>query len=332
MTLPIDLDRQFEAFRSSFDAMAREIGQRIVGQTEAIDAALTSLVVGGHLLLEGLPGTGKTLLVRTLADVLDLSFRRIQCTPDLTPTDVIGTYVIHETPQGRRTFEFQKGPLFANLVLADQVNRTTPKTQSALLEAMEEDSITVSTESFPLPQPYLVVATQNPLEMEGTYPLPEAQMDRFLLMAVLPPPNAAEMDQILERTTAAERVRLRKIADGSRILEMREVVRHVPIAPEARRFAIALVAATRPDSDQAPELVRRFVRHGAGTRGVQAVVLAAKARALVAGRSEATNDDLRAVARPALRHRVVLNFEGAAENVPMDNVIDAVVAGLESRL
>jgi MoxR-like ATPase len=312
--------------------MAREIGQRIVGQTEAIDAALTSLVVGGHLLLEGLPGTGKTLLVRTLADVLDLSFRRIQCTPDLTPTDVIGTYVIHETPQGRRTFEFQKGPLFANLVLADQVNRTTPKTQSAMLEAMEEDSITVSTESFPLPQPYLVVATQNPLEMEGTYPLPEAQMDRILLMAVLPPPNAAEMDQILERTTTAERIKLRKITDGSRILEMREVVRHVSVGPEARRFAIALVAATRPDSDQAPEMVRRFVRHGAGTRGVQAVVLAAKVRALVAGRSEATGDDLRAVARPALRHRVVLNFEGAAENVPMDNVIDAVVAGSESGL
>jgi len=325
MSINSEMERQLEAFRADFDALKREVGKVIVGREDVVESTLIALVAGGHVLLEGLPGMGKTVLVRTLAAVLDLSFQRIQCTPDLMPADVIGTYVIMETPQGRRTFEFQKGPLFANIVLADQLNRTTPKTQSALLEAMDEESITVSTETFRLPQPYFVIATQNPLEMEGTYPLPEAQIDRFFFKALMRPPSEDEMGQILDRTTEAETIITRKILDGGRIREMGELVRQIPIADEIRRWAIAVVAATHPEHQRAPASVRRFVGCGSSPRGAQAMVLGAKIRAVLEGRYHVSSADLRSVCHPALRHRLILNFEGQAENVSPDTLIDNVL-------
>ena len=321
---------QVEGFRSDFEALRREIAKRVVGQDEAVQAVLTAMVAGGHVLLESPPGLGKTLLARTLAEVVDLSFRRIQCTPDLMPADVIGTYVIVETPQGRRTFEFQKGPLFANLVLADQINRTSPKTQSALLEAMEEDAITVSTESFPLPRPYLVVATQNPWEMEGTFPLAEAQIDRFMLKCVLKPPGGAQLEQILGLIAEPPAIRPRKIVDARRVLEMGQLVRGVALCDSLRRWVVSVVAASQPDDDRAPEPVRRFVRHGASPRGAQAMVLAAKVAAIVAGRDEVAYEDVHAAAYPALRHRLILNFEGAAEQVSPEALIDGILGAVPS--
>jgi MoxR-like ATPase len=241
------------------------------------------------------------------------------------PADVIGTYVILETPQGRRTFEFRKGPLFANLVLADHVNRAPPRTQSALLQAMDEEAITVSTESFSLPRPYLVLATQNPLESEGTYPLPDAQLDRFLFHVILRPATADQLDAILERTTEAHGVAVRKIADGERILQMREVAYQVPVSAEVRRWAVSLVAASQPDSPYAPAAVRQYLRYGAGPRGAQAIVLAAKVRAVLAGRGAVEREDLRAAAKPALRHRLILNPEGLADNVSPDALLDQLL-------
>jgi len=330
MSTPSEMEKRLEAFRGDFEALRHEIGKVIVGQADVVRDLLTALIAGGHVLLEGLPGTGKTVLVRTLAAVVDLGFSPIQCTPDLMPADVIGTYVIMETPQGRRTFEFQKGPLFANLVLVDHINRTTPKTQSALLEAMDEEAITVSTETFRLPEPYFLVATQNPLELEGTYPLPEAQVDRFFFKLVVRAANEAEMDAILDRTTEPEEAPLRVVADGRRIGELGEMVRQVPIAPEVRRFGIAVVAATHPESPKAPTRVRQYVRHGASVRGAQAMVLASKLRAILDGRFHVSTEDLRAVASAALRHRLVLNFEGQAENVNPDELIEEILQSVKA--
>ncbi len=325
MSATSGLDRELERFRADFDALTREVHKTIVGQQEAVEGVLTALVAGGHVLLEGLPGTGKTRLAQSLCDVLDLGFQRIQCTPDLMPTDVIGTYVIMETAQGRRSFEFQRGPLFSNVVLAEQINRTTPKTQSALLEAMDEESITVSTETFPLPRPFFLLATQNPLEMEGTYPLPEAQIDRFFFKLVMGPPDVDEMETILDRTTEAERPVTRKVVDGDRIGEMHQLVLRVPIAREVRGWGISVVAATRPEADRAPESVRRYVRYGCGPRGAQALVLAAKIRAVLEGRAEVSIGDLRSVCRASLRHRLMLNFEGQGEGVSPDAILDDVL-------
>jgi len=320
-----DIQEKLAGFRDDFSALEDEIGKVVVGQADVVEGVLTALVAGGHVLLEGLPGTGKTVLVRALAGAVDLTFQRIQCTPDLMPTDMIGTYVIMETPQGRRAFEFHRGPLFANVVLADQINRTTPKTQSALLEAMDEESITVSTETFRLPRPYFVVATQNPLEMEGTYPLPEAQIDRFFFKLLLGRPTCDEIEQILDRTTEPRQVKPRKIVDGRRIEEMGRLARQVRIADETRRWAVSVVATTDPDADGAPDAVRRFVRHGCSPRGAQAMVLAAKVRAVLEGRCQVSCADLRSVAHAALRHRVILNFEAEAENVSTDTIIDRVL-------
>lgn len=322
----VELEQKFEAFRADFERLRREIGKALVGQADVVEGVLTALVVGGHVLLEGLPGMGKTALAQILADVLDVSFQRIQCTPDLMSADIIGTYVIMETPEGRRTFEFQRGPLFSNIVLADQINRAMPKTQSALLEAMDDTTVTVSTETFELPLPYFVIATQNPLELEGTFPLPEAQLDRFLFKLTMNRPTPEEMETILDRTTEAEAVITQPVVDGPRILEMGELIRHVKISTDLRRKAIHLVTSTDPADPAAPEPVRRYVAHGAGPRGAQALVLAAKTRALVAGRTEVAPADVRGASAMALRHRIVLNFDGQAEGISPDSLLDQIVS------
>jgi len=328
MAEPIPIEQQLKGFRSDFDALRHEIGKIIVGQEDVVDGTLTAVVAGGHVLFEGVPGLGKTALVRALAEVVELSFRRIQFTPDLMPADLMGTYVIMETPQGRRTFEFQPGPLFANIILADQINRGMPKTQSALLEAMEGQSISVSNETFQLPKPFFVMATQNPMEMEGTFPLPEPEIDRFFFKLLLSPPSVEQIEAIVERTTEGEPPIVSRVLDGRRILEMRQIARNVAIPAEVRRGAISLVAATHPGFPQAPEIVRRYVCYGSSPRGAQALVAAAKVRAAADGRGEVSAADVRRAAHAALRHRLILNFEGQAENVHPDLVIEAILESM----
>ena len=322
----VELDQKFEAFRADFESLRREIGKAFVGQSEVVDGVLTALVVGGHVLLEGLPGMGKTSLAHTLAEVVDISFQRIQCTPDLMSADIIGTYVIMETPEGRRTFEFQRGPLFSNIVLADQITRAMPKTQSALLEAMDDTTVTVSTETFELPLPYFVIATQNPLELEGTFPLPEAQLDRFLFKLTMKRPTPDEMETILDRTTESESVMIQSVVDGARILEMGDLIRQVKIGTDLRRKAIRLVTSTDPADSGAPDLVQRYVVHGAGPRGAQALILAAKTQALLAGRREVAAADIRAGCAMSLRHRIALNFDGLAEGISTDSLLEQIVS------
>jgi MoxR-like ATPase len=290
---------------------------------------LTALIAGGHVLLEGVPGLGKTLLVRTLADSLSLKFQRIQFTPDLMPADLIGTNVMLDTPEGGRRFEFQRGPIFANLLLADEINRATPKTQSALLEAMQERSVTVAGTTHRLAPPFFVLATQNPLEMEGTYPLPEAQLDRFFFKLLVKFPTAQELETILDRTTEATTPSAGQIFDGQRIVELSHLARQIPIADELRRYGGALILATHPESPLASDKTRRFVRYGSSPRGAQAIILAAKIRAILDHRYHVSRDDLRACAHPALRHRLILNFEGQAENIQADDIIDDILRSVE---
>ena len=301
------------------------IRQRIVGQGEVLDGVLTCLLCGGHALLEGVPGLGKTLLVRTLADATSLVFARIQFTPDLMPADIVGTTVLTETAAGARSFVFQRGPIFANVVLADEVNRATPKTQSALLEVMQEHSVTVGTNTYRLDEPYCVLATQNPLEMEGTYPLPEAQLDRFLLKLEVPFPSHDELHAILDRTTGQEEAQLNAVLSRERILAMRRVVREVAVPRHVQEHAVDLLEATHPGRKKGLPRVERFVRYGASPRGAQAMLLAAKARAVFGGRFSVSSEDVRAMARPALRHRIILSFEGEAEGIRTDHVLDDIL-------
>ncbi len=312
-------------FQDSFRSLQKEVGNTIVGNEDVIQLALTSLLAGGHALLEGVPGLGKTSLVHALADALDLTFSRIQFTPDLMPGDILGTHVVEETESGGRTLMFRPGPLFAHVILADEINRATPRTQSALLEAMQEQTITVGTTSHELEKPFLVLATQNPLEMEGTYPLPEAQLDRFLFKLEMEYPSDEELHEILERTTAREMPKVKAVADGASILAMREMVRAVPVAPNVRQYAISLTRATDPTDARAPEPVRRLVRHGGSPRAVQAMVLGAKVRALLDNRSWVSCDDIAKIAGPALSHRVLLNFEGQAEGASARELVLAVI-------
>ena len=314
-----------DEFRRDFQRLRQEIAKVIVGQDEVVEGTLTSLIAGGHVLLEGVPGLGKTLLVRTIADALNLQFARIQFTPDLMPADLIGTNVVLQTSDGGRRFEFQKGPVFANIVLADEINRATPKTQSALLEAMQEHHVTVAGITYPLPAPFFVLATQNPLEMEGTYPLPEAQLDRFFFKLLVQFPKIDDLETILGRTTETARPTAQPIMDGARILALGELVRQIPVAPEVRRYAIHVVMATHPEHALASPLARRYVRYGSSPRGAQAIMLAAKLRAILDGRYHVARDDIRAVAPMALRHRLILNFEGQADGVPADAVIADVL-------
>ena len=314
-----------ETFRATAAAIEQEVGRVIVGQQALIRGVLITLLAGGNALLEGVPGLGKTMLIRTLADVLDVQFSRIQFTPDLMPADITGTNIIAEDEQGRRFFRFEPGPIFANLVLADEINRATPKTQSALLEAMQERTVTVARQIHTLPQPFFVLATQNPLEMEGTYPLPEAQLDRFFFKIDVPFPSVEELVEIARRTTGAETPRAQTVADGATVLAMQALAREVPIADAVLTYVARLVRATHPTDANAPDTVRRYVRYGASPRGMQAIILAAKITALLDGRFNVAFDDVRAVATPALRHRIGLNFEALAEGVSADTIVETLL-------
>ena len=322
-----DVEKEVAAFRQDLGRLRTEIARVIVGHEEVVDGTLLALVAGGHVLIEGVPGLGKTLLVRTLGEALGLHFSRVQFTPDLMPADILGTQVLVDDPAGGRRFEFQKGPLFASLVLADEVNRATPKTQSALLEAMQEKAVTVAKVTHALPSPFFVLATQNPLEMEGTYPLPEAQLDRFFVKLRVHSPRGEALHQILDRTTGETTPRAERVLDGARLRELTALARQVPVARPVQDFVVKLVERTHP-VDGAPDLVKKYVRYGASPRGAQACLLGAKVLALLDGRFAVSTSDLVRVAPMALRHRLILSFEGAAEGVDPDRVIAAIVSEL----
>ena len=315
-----------ESFRETATAIETQVGRVIVGQKELIRQTLVTLLAGGNALLEGVPGLGKTMLVRTLAQTVDCAFARIQFTPDLMPADIVGTNLIVEDEDGRRQFQFEAGPIFANLVLADEINRATPKTQSAMLEAMQEHSVTVAKATRQLPAPFFVLATQNPLEMEGTYPLPEAQLDRFFFKIDVPFPSAEELVEIATRTTGAETPNAEAVADGATLSAMQELARGVPVASHVTTYAARLLSATHPGNSVTPEVVQRYVRYGASPRGMQALILAGKILALLDGRYNVAFDDLRAAALPALRHRLILNFEAQAEGISADSVITELLS------
>jgi len=298
------------------------IQQFIVGHEDVIDGVLNCLFGGGHALLEGVPGLGKTYLVRRLSEALDLQFRRIQFTPDLMPADIIGTNMVMESETGERYFEFQRGPLFTNILLADEINRATPKTQSALLEAMQEHSVTAGGTTYHLDEPFIVLATQNPIEMEGTYPLPEAQLDRFMLKLLVEFSSREELVTILDRTTEGKDQPAEKVIDGAAIVEWQKFVQEVVVAPHVKDYAVRLVLGTHPESEFATEVVNRYVRYGASPRGAQVLVLCAKVRALLAGRFNVAYDDVAAIALRGLRHRIILNFEGEAEGITQDQIVN----------
>lgn len=317
----MSIEERANTFRDVYDRLKAEIGKVIVGHDEIVHGVLTCLFVGGHALLEGVPGLGKTLLVRTLSDALSIDFSRIQFTPDLMPADIIGTNVVMETPDGRRVFEFQRGPIFSQIVLADEINRATPKTQSALLEAMQEHSVTVGGIVHRLKEPFFVMATQNPIEQEGTYPLPEAQLDRFFFKLVVGYSSREELATILDRTTRGERPHAERVIDGETLMSMQALVRDVVIAPHVQDYAIRLALATHPEGPHAVAVTNQYVRWGSSPRGVQTLVLAAKVRALLDARYNVSFEDVRRVYLPSLRHRVLLNFEAQAEAIDADEVL-----------
>ena len=321
-----NLEAAVQNFRSTFKRIFDEMQKMMVGQDDIIQGVLVALFAGGHVLLDGVPGLGKTMLVRTLGEAVNLTFSRIQFTPDLMPSDIVGTNIIHEDDHGKKSFRFEPGPIFANLLLADEINRATPKTQSALLEAMQEQHVTVGGVAHRIDLPFLVLATQNPLEMEGTYPLPEAQLDRFFFKLKVRYPSADELHTILDRTTSTERPVVSKVlADSQEVLTLREIVRQVPLAKEVQAHAIDLVLATHPTDRFASPLAKKFVRYGASPRGAQALILAAKIYALLDGRYHVAKADIVKAAPAALRHRIILNFEGEAEGATSDDVIAEIL-------
>ena len=326
-----EFEAQVQQFRHEYNKVYQEISKVIVGHAEIVHGVLTCLFVGGHALLEGVPGLGKTLLVRTLSQVLDLQFNRIQFTPDLMPSDIMGTNIINETVQGQRVFSFQPGPLFAQIVLADEINRATPKTQSALLEAMQEHSVTVGGTIHRLKEPFFVMATQNPIEQEGTYPLPEAQLDRFFFKLVVNYSTREELSTIIDRTTTGDWPKPAKIMDGDAILKWQRLAKKTFVAPQVQDYAIRLILATHPQGPFAVGVTNRFLRFGASPRGAQAIVLAAKVRAMLEGRFNVSFDDLRKVYLPALRHRILLNFEAQAENIQPDSVLTEILAEVKEK-
>ena len=321
----MNTEEQIHSFRQTYAALRAEIGKVIVGNDEIVEGTLIAIFAGGHVLLEGVPGLGKTLLVRTLSEVLDLSFNRIQFTPDLMPADILGTNLVVENPDGRREFQFQKGPIFAHLILADEINRATPKTQSALLEAMQEKQVTAAGEMRKLAELFFVLATQNPIDQEGTYPLPEAQLDRFFFKLLLDYPSAAELTEVLNRTTENAQAQVNKVIDGVGLMELQKLVREVPVATHVKDYAVRMVLATHPKTETAAPIANQYLRFGSSPRGGQTLILAAKVRALTQGRFNVSFDDIQAVAAAALRHRLILNFEAEAEGITTDHVITQVL-------
>jgi MoxR-like ATPase len=324
----MDPKEQIVKFREVYNSLREEIGKVIVGQKAIVDGTLHALFANGHVLLEGVPGLGKTLLVKTLSQVLDLSFNRIQFTPDLMPADVLGTNMVHETDGGKRAFEFQHGPIFAHLVLADEINRATPKTQSAMLEAMQERSVTIGGEIRKLDLPFFVLATQNPIDQEGTYPLPEAQLDRFFYKLLVDYPTAEELSEIVTRTTEGTKVEVSKVVDGATLIELQKLVQQVPVVSHVKDYAVRLILATHPNAETAHEITNQFLKFGSSPRGAQALLLGAKVRALTEGRFNVSFDDVAEVALPALRHRLIVNFEAEAEGVTTDLVLQKIMAGV----
>jgi MoxR-like ATPase len=317
----VETEMSVTDFRSTVRRIEEEVSRVIVGQSEVLRDVLICIIGGGHALLEGVPGLGKTMLVRTLADTLELNFGRIQFTPDLMPADITGTNILVEDQEGRRRFAFQQGPIFSNLVLADEINRATPKTQAALLEAMQDKTCTVSNVVHPLAQPFFVLATQNPLEMEGTYPLPEAQLDRFFFKLLIPYPSAEDLTEILRRTTTGLSAAAQNAADGPTMLAMGRLARQVPIASHVSDYVVRLTLATHPTNAESVPIINRYVRYGASPRGAQSIVLGAKIRALMEGRLNVSFEDIRAVTLPALRHRVMLNFDAESSGFTTDELL-----------
>ncbi len=320
-TTPDDL-KLVDVLRQGRDALQKEVAKVIIGQKDVVDQILMALFCRGHALMVGVPGLAKTLMVRTISQILDLSFNRVQFTPDLMPSDIVGTDVIEEDQATRqRSFRFLKGPVFANLILADEINRTPPKTQAALLEAMEEHRVTAGGQTFPLPEPFFVLATQNPIEQEGTYPLPEAQLDRFMFEIRIDYPTKTEEMDIVRATTALREINLQRVLNAAQVLEVQKVVRKIPVGDSVIKYAVDLVGATRPKSDEAPDFVKQFVRWGAGPRASQYLILAAKARAAIRGNFSASTADVEAVAQLVLRHRVVTNFHAESEEISPDEIV-----------
>ena len=318
------IEEQAKRFRENAELLQREIGKVIVGHADVVRQTIIAILAEGHCLLEGVPGIGKTLLVRTISQCLNLRFSRIQFTPDLMPADIVGTNIVVEDGQGRKRFEFQKGPIFGNIVLADEINRATPKTQSALLEAMQEKSVTVSGTRYPLEEPFFVLATQNPIEMEGTYPLPEAQVDRFLFKVEVPASKLEELVEVIDRTTGKETPQPQQVLSGRDLLEMRSLAREVPIASHVKEFVARVVLATHPGGGST--VARKYLRYGSSPRGAQAMVRAGKILALMKGRYNVAFSDIKEAAYPALRHRLILNFEAEAEGIRADTIIEKILA------
>jgi MoxR-like ATPase len=326
------MEEEIQSFRQTYGALRSEIGKVIVGHDTIVEGTLIALLSGGHVLLEGVPGLGKTLLVRTLGQVLDLSFNRIQFTPDLMPADILGTNLVMETPGGKREFQFQKGPVFAHLLLADEINRATPKTQSALLEAMQEHSVTAGGEIRKLDEPFFVLATQNPIDQEGTYPLPEAQLDRFFFKLIVTYPSAAELHEVLTRTTEGGKVDVHQVVDKGRMMELQKLVRQVPVASHVKDYAVRLVMATHPKTETAAAITNQYLRFGSSPRGGQSLLLGGKVRALTQGRFNVSFEDIQAVVHPTLRHRLIPNFEAEAEGITTDHIIDQILKDVPRNL
>jgi MoxR-like ATPase len=331
MSIGESMQQQAEEFRKRYAAVKEQIGRVIVGHDDIVHGVLTSMFIGGHCLLEGVPGLGKTLLVRTLAEALSLNFNRIQFTPDLMPSDILGTNMINENAEGRRAFEFQKGPIFTQICLADEINRATPKTQSALLETMQEGTVTVAGVRYELQQPFFVMATQNPIEQEGTYPLPEAQLDRFMFKLVVGYSGREELATIVERTTKGLTIKPEKVMDGTEIKQWQRLIRDVILATHVQDYIVRLVLATHPQGPFALPITNQYLRWGASPRGAQTLALAAKVRALLEGRYNVSFEDVRRVYLPALRHRVILNFEAQAEGLDTDHVLLEILEKLPEK-
>jgi MoxR-like ATPase len=321
----MNTEEQIQSFRAAYEALRAEIGKVIVGHHSIVEGTLTAVFGGGHVLLEGVPGLGKTLLIRTLGEVLDMSFNRIQFTPDLMPADILGTTMVMETSGGKREFQFQRGPIFAHLVLADEINRATPKTQSAMLEAMQEKSVTAGGEIRKLAEPFFVLATQNPIDQEGTYPLPEAQLDRFFFKLIVGYPSGPELTEVLTRTTENAKPQISRILTKEQIVEFQQLVRGVPVASHVKDYAVRLILATHPKTDTAVPITNQYLRFGSSPRGGQTLMLAGKVRALAQGRFNVSYDDIQAVAPGALRHRLILNFEAEAEGITTDHIIAQIL-------